>query len=40
VDASNGKLVRWNVALPPIAGAKVNGFVLAARSIARSKRSG
>jgi hypothetical protein len=28
VDASNGKLVRWNVALPPIAGAKVNGFAV------------
>jgi hypothetical protein len=28
VDASNGKLARWNVALPPIAGAKVNGFAV------------
>jgi len=28
VDASNGKLVRWNVALPPIAGGKTNGFAV------------
>ncbi len=28
VDASNGKLVRWNVALPPIAGGKANGFAV------------
>jgi hypothetical protein len=28
VDASNGKLARWNVALPPIAGGKANGFAV------------
>ena len=28
VDASNGKLTRWNVALPPIAGGKANGFAV------------
>jgi hypothetical protein len=28
VDASNGKLARWNVALPPIAGGKTNGFAV------------
>jgi hypothetical protein len=28
VDTSNGKLVRWNVALPSTAGAKVNGFAV------------
>ena len=28
VDASNGKLARWNVALPPIGGGKATGFAL------------
>jgi hypothetical protein len=28
VDASNGKLVRWNVALPPIVGGEANGFAV------------
>jgi hypothetical protein len=28
VDTSNGKLARWNVALPPIAGGKANGFAV------------
>jgi hypothetical protein len=28
VDASNGKLARWSVALPPIAGGKANGFAV------------
>ena len=28
VDASNGKLARWNVALPPILGGKANGFAV------------
>ena len=28
VDASNGKLTRWNVALPSIVGAKANGFAV------------
>lgn len=28
VDASDGKLARWNVALPPIAGGKTNGFAV------------
>ena len=28
VDTSNGKLARWNVALPPIAGGRANGFAV------------
>lgn len=28
VDASNGKLARWSVPLPPIAGGKTNGFAV------------
>jgi hypothetical protein len=28
VDASHGKVVRWNVALPPIAGGRANGFAV------------
>lgn len=28
VDASNGKLARWNVALPPIAGGRATGFAV------------
>ena len=28
VDASNGKLERWNVALPPIVGGKAGGFAV------------
>jgi hypothetical protein len=36
VDASNGKLARWNVALPPIGGGKATGFAVteAGRSFA------
>jgi hypothetical protein len=28
VDASNGKLARWNVALPPIGGGRATGFAV------------
>ena len=28
VDASNGKLARWNVAIPPIGGGKATGFAV------------
>jgi hypothetical protein len=28
VDASNGKLVRWNVALPPVVGGEATGFAV------------
>jgi hypothetical protein len=28
VDASNGKLARWNVAIPPIEGGKATGFAV------------